>query len=76
MTRTELVQHICDFLAERKPAQVKAAALLGIDQPKVSALMRGKLDDFSIDRLLRFPNVLGHGADLLVAMIENGAAQK
>ena len=57
---------ICDFLAERKLTQVKAAALLGIDQPKVSALMRGKLDGFSIDRLLRFLNVLGHDVEIVI----------
>ncbi len=66
MAKAELVQRICDFLAERKLTQVKAAALLGIDQPKVSALMRGKLDGFSIDRLLRFLNVLGHDVEIVI----------
>jgi hypothetical protein len=28
--------------------------ILGIDQPKVSTLMRGRLSGFSIERLLRF----------------------
>ena len=31
-----------------------AAVVLGIDQPKLSALIRGKLDGFSSDRLFRF----------------------
>jgi predicted XRE-type DNA-binding protein len=39
--------------------QVQAARRLGVDQPKVSALMRGRLKDFSIERLLRFANRLG-----------------
>jgi predicted XRE-type DNA-binding protein len=44
LAKAELVQRIWDIIAERKLPQTKAAALLGIDQPKVSALMRGKLD--------------------------------
>ena len=31
----------------------KAAALLGVDQPKVSALMRGRLSGFSTERLFK-----------------------
>jgi predicted XRE-type DNA-binding protein len=54
-----LVQRISDITAERKLSQASAAKLLGIDQPKVSALLRGRLDGFSIDRLIRFLNALG-----------------
>jgi predicted XRE-type DNA-binding protein len=51
LAKAELVQRIADIIAERKLTQVRAAKLLGIDQPKVSALLRGKLDGFSTDRL-------------------------
>ncbi len=62
----ELVQRICDIIAERKLRQMKAAAILGVDQPKVSALMRGKLDGFSIDRQFRFLNALGRDVEIVV----------
>ena len=76
MAKAELVQRICDCLAERKLTQVKAAALLGIDQPKVSALMRGNLDGFSMDRLLRFLNALGHDVEIVIRPArKNGAAE-
>jgi predicted XRE-type DNA-binding protein len=32
---------------------VAAATLMGIDQPKVSALLNGRLANFSTDRLIR-----------------------
>ena len=45
---------------------IGSISLLGIDQPKISALMRGKLDGFSIDRLLRFLNALGRDIEIVV----------
>ncbi|MCC5664600.1 helix-turn-helix domain-containing protein [Nostoc sp. CHAB 5784] len=42
----------------------EAAALLGVDQPKISALIRGKLSGFSTERLFRFLNALGCEAAL------------
>jgi len=47
------------LIKSAKLTQVQAARWLGVDQPKVSALMRGRLKDFSIERLLRFANRLG-----------------
>jgi predicted XRE-type DNA-binding protein len=66
LAKAELVQRICDIIAERKLTQTRAAALLGIDQPKVSALMRGRLDGFSLDRLFRFLNALGRDVEIVI----------
>ena len=66
LAKAELVQRIADIIAERKLTQVRAAKLLGIDQPKVSALLRGKLDGFSTDRLFRFLNALGRDVEIVV----------
>lgn len=46
--------------------QAEAAKRLGVDQPKVSALVRGRLGGFSTDRLLRFLVALGRGVDIVV----------
>src|SRR6516165_2219032 len=66
LAKAELVQRIADIIAERKLSQARAAAVLGIDQPKVSALLRGKLEGFSIDRLFRFLNALGKDVEISV----------
>jgi predicted XRE-type DNA-binding protein len=66
LAKAELVQRIADIIAERKLTQVRAAKLLGVDQPKVSALLRGKLDGFSIDRLFRFLNALGRDVEIVI----------
>ena len=68
LAKAQLAQHICDVIAERKLSQTKAASLLGIDQPKISALMRGKLDGFSTDRLFRFLNALGRDVEIVIRL--------
>ena len=57
---------ICDIIAQRKLTQRGAAAILRIDQPKVSALMRGRLEGFSSERLFRFLNALGRDVEIVI----------
>ena len=44
LAKAELVQRIREQIVEHKLTQVKAAKLLGLDQPKVSALIRGRVE--------------------------------
>ncbi|HEX3316058.1 MAG TPA: helix-turn-helix transcriptional regulator [Gemmataceae bacterium] len=69
LAKAKLVRSIRDLIAERKLTQTKAAELLGIDQPKVSALVRGRIDGYSIDRLFRFLNALGQRVEITVRPI-------
>ena len=64
--KAQIAFRICDILEERKLTQKEAATLLGIDQPKVSALLRGKLEGFSSDRLFRFLNALDRDIDIVI----------
>ena len=66
LAKAQLAQRICAIISERKLTQARAASVLGIDQPKVSALIRGRLDGFSTDRLFRFLNALGHDVEIVV----------
>ncbi len=66
LAKAQLVQRIADIIAERKLTQARAAKLLGVDQPKVSALLRGKLEGFSTDRLFRFLNALGRDVEIII----------
>jgi len=66
LMKAELVRQITEILSQRKLNQVQAAEVLGIDQPKVSALMRGKLTGFSTERLFRFLNALGCDVQIVV----------
>ena len=66
LIKAELVHQISEIIAERKLTQVEAAEILGIDQPKVSSLVRGKLSGFSTERLFRFLNALGSNVEIRV----------
>ena len=66
LAKAELARRSCAILVARKLTQAQAAAILGIDQPKVSALIRGKLDGFSTERLFRFLNALGQDVEIVV----------
>jgi predicted XRE-type DNA-binding protein len=59
LAKAELAIKIAEILRRHKLTQTQAAAVLGVDQPKVSALIRGRLSGFSIERLLRFLLRLG-----------------
>jgi predicted XRE-type DNA-binding protein len=69
--KAQIAYRICGILEERKLTQKKAAAVLGIDQPKVSALVRGQLDGFSVDRLFRFLNALDQDIEILIKRAKN-----
>jgi predicted XRE-type DNA-binding protein len=66
LAKAKLVQRIRAILAERKLTQSSAAQILGLDQPKVSALVRGNVEGYSLDRLFRFLNALGQRIEINV----------
>jgi predicted XRE-type DNA-binding protein len=57
--KAELAAKILQVIERKGLTQAAAGKALGIGQPKVSALMHGRLDGFSTDRLLRFLTQLG-----------------
>ncbi len=66
LAKAELAHKIAVVIRERGLTQVQAAERLGIDQPKISALIRGRLSGFSMDRLLRFLLLLGQDIKITV----------
>ncbi|POZ53670.1 helix-turn-helix domain-containing protein [Methylovulum psychrotolerans] len=66
LARVRLAQQIAEIIERQGLNQAEAAALMGLDQPKVSALVRGRLSGFSTDRLLRCLMSLGQDVDIIV----------
>jgi predicted XRE-type DNA-binding protein len=66
LAKAKLVVQISRVIASKKLTQTQAAKLLGIDQPKVSALLRGRLSGFSTDRLLRYLTMLGKDVEIVI----------
>lgn len=67
LAKAELARQIGKIIKKRKFTQKEAAEILGIDQPKVSALIRGKLRSFSLERLFRFLNDLGQDIKITIS---------
>jgi len=66
LAKAELARRISDLIQQRGLSQRQAAALLGVKQPQVSAVMRGLLEGFTTDRLFRFLNRLGQEIRIVV----------
>jgi predicted XRE-type DNA-binding protein len=67
LAKANLALHIRRTIEARKLTQVQAARILGLDQPKVSAIINGRLDGYSTERLMRFLNDLGCDVQISVS---------
>jgi predicted XRE-type DNA-binding protein len=65
-TKVRLAIAINDVLQRRGLSQGKAAELLGINQPKVSALSKYHLEGFSVERLMRFLTSLNQDVEIII----------
>ncbi len=66
LAKAKLAHQICTIIQSRNLTLVEAAEILGINQPKVSALTRGNLDGFSSERLFRFLNLLDQDIEIVI----------
>jgi len=66
LAKAQLASHIRHVIRRKRLTQVRAASLMGLDQPKVSALMNGRLGGFSSDRLMRCLVALGQDIEIIV----------
>ena len=66
LAKSELAALIARALQARRLTQSAAGKLLGIDQPKVSELIRGRLTRFSTERLMTFLTRLGRDVEIVV----------
>lgn len=66
LVKAKLAYEISQLIKEKKLTQSKAAERLGIDQPKISALLKGRLSGFSIERLFRFFAMLNQDIEIVI----------
>ena len=65
-TKVKLAVSIQREIVKREWSQAEAAEALGINQPKVSALLKFKLDGFSVERLMIFLTALGNDIEISI----------
>jgi predicted XRE-type DNA-binding protein len=74
LTKAQLASHIRRVIERQRLTQAAAAAVMGIDQPKVSALLNGRLANFSSERLMRLLTALGQDVNITVRPKPRGRA--
>jgi predicted XRE-type DNA-binding protein len=66
LAKAQLASRIREIVRRSRLTQVAAAVVMGVDQPKVSALLSGRLTNFSSERLMRLLTRLGQDVEIVV----------
>ena len=70
--RSDLMVHLINVIESRGLTQLDAAKILGVTQPRVSDLVCGKIDLFTIDMLVKMLALAGAHVSLTVAPASRG----
>ncbi len=65
-TKLRLAQALNALIKRRRLTQAAAAARMGVNQPKVSALANYRLDGFSVERLMTFLTALDQDVEIVI----------
>ena len=73
LAKAELVYRIAHIIEERGLTQAQAAEIMGLNQPKVSELLRGRFGGYSMERLFRL--LLALDSDVAIVIRPKRAEQ-
>jgi predicted XRE-type DNA-binding protein len=65
--RSQLMMALKDHIARTELTQSQAARLLGVTQPRVSDLMRGKIELFGLDTLVNMIGAAGLHVEMRIS---------
>lgn len=74
--RSALMMSLTEAMKAQGLTQVQAAALFGVTQPRISDLMRGKVNLFSLDALVDMASTAGMQPTIHVTMPKKAEAKK
>lgn len=66
LAKAKLAIAIAQVIEDQRLTQEAAGRITGLDQPRISEIMRGRLRGFSLDRLFRALNALGQDVEVFV----------
>jgi predicted XRE-type DNA-binding protein len=66
LLKAKLIREIRAIIKRRRLTQAKAAVILGLKQPDVSAIVTGRVGKYSIDRLVRCLDRLDYKVDVVI----------
>ena len=64
--KAQLVREIGEIIRERQLTQTEAAKILGLTQPRLSAILRGQLRGVSERKLIACLTSLGRDVDIVI----------
>jgi predicted XRE-type DNA-binding protein len=75
LAKAMVAAKIAAAIEEEQLTQTEAAERLGTDQAKVSSIVRGRLDQFSTERLLQYAQMIGYDVEILFTRRHAGAGR-
>ena len=66
LAKADLTAQISCIIKKKKLTQKQVAEILDVDQPRISSLLRGRLDLFSIEKLMQFLKALGQDIEIKI----------
>ena len=66
LMKSDLTAQISHIIKAKKLTQSQVAKILGVTQPRISSLLSGDLDLFSIEKLMQFLQLLGQDIEIVV----------
>jgi len=67
--RSQLLSELATIIAESGMTQTEASSMLGIQQSRISDIMRGKIQRFSVDALIKLLAAAGRRVDVQVTAV-------
>jgi predicted XRE-type DNA-binding protein len=74
--RAKLMMALTGYIQERKITQSRAARIMGVSQPRISDLIRGKIGLFTIDTLVNMVTAAGLKVDVDITAGRPGTKNK
>jgi len=62
--RAKIMMVLTDYIQGKKITQFRAARIMGVPQPRISDLLRGKIGSFTIDTLVKMLTAAGLKVDV------------
>lgn len=67
--RSHLLSELATIISESGMTQTEASTMLGIQQSRISDIMRGKIQRFSVDALIKLLAAAGRRVDVQVTAV-------
>ena len=72
--KAKAVRMLAMTIAESGMTQSDVASILGIDQPKISRILRGQFRGLSLEKIMSFILALGNDIDINVSKKQDGGS--